>query len=313
MSVHICTRLGLLLGVCALCGCQSFYRIALPLVYETVSLPEAQTFRDLPYREGTDIDTVKHRLNLFLPTGSGWPVVVFVHGGGWNTGDRDEQLGGHDYYNNIGRYLAAHGIGAAVLSYRLLPYVSLPEQLDDVAAATAWVYRHIGQYGGNPQALFLMGYSAGAQLATWVALDPQLLRHYGLPPSAVCGVIPASGAGFDLADPQTYALGTDKDYFRERFGQGRSDGQWEQETSPIRFVRNGAPPFLILYAAGEESGFHRQASVLDSTLRAADVPSRMVVVPARSHARMVLALSRDDREAGPAVRTFVETTSCPPP
>lgn len=312
-------RLGLLLGMLTTSGCYVVYRVGLPLYYDAVSLPAIQTVRDLPYRETGGAASPKQRLNLFVPTGSGWPVVIFVHGGGWDSGDRNERLGGHDYYNNIGRYLAAHGIGTAVVSYRLLPQVTWPEQVDDVAAATAWVHQHIGEYGGDPAALFLMGYSAGGQLATRVALDPHARERHGLPATAVCGVIPVSGVGFDMTDQLTYKQGPEDDggleydYLRIRFAAGSRDDRWAVAASPIQFVRAGGPPFLILYAEGEQRLFHRQAAVLDSTLRAASVSSRVIVVPARSHARMVLALSRDDQTAGPAIRTFVETTRCPSP
>ncbi len=303
--------LPLLLAVVLLAapGCFAVYRAGMPFIYRTAALPAAQVLRDVPYRD--DGDPVKHRLNLFLPArAGGWPTVVFVHGGGWDSGDRDYTFAGRDIYNNIGRYLAANGVGAAVISYRLLPEVPWTAQYEDVATAVAWVYRHVGAYGGNAGALFLMGHSAGAHLASRVALDPAPLRDQGLSTAIVCGVIAASGAGYDMRDAPTYDLGADFGYLARRFGATDPAGDWPRAASTTPFAGPSAPPFLIFMAEGEPEPFHRQALVLKKALQAAGGSARLVVVPVGSHAREVPALSRDDQVAGPAVLAFVRETPC---
>ena len=100
-------------------------------------MPASRTVAEVAYRDGPDADAEKHRLDLYLPVGEGWPMVVFVHGGGWRTGDKNLRVGGADIYANIGRYLARRGIGAAVINYRLLPNVDVWEQFGDVAQAAA--------------------------------------------------------------------------------------------------------------------------------------------------------------------------------
>lgn len=300
----------LLLALATTPGCAVVYRAAMPFVYHTAALPRAQAVHDIAYRTDAAADPAKHRLNLFVPDAPpDWPVVVFVHGGGWTSGDRDYRFAGRDVYNNIGRYLAAHGVGAAVISYRLLPQVPWPAQHDDVAAAVAWVYRHIGAYGGNPAALFLMGHSAGAHLAARVALDPAPLRAQGLPDGVVCGVVAASGAGYAMTDAPTYDLGADFGYLARLFGAGDPTGDWPRAASTVTYVHPGAPPFLLLFAEGEPEPFHRQARVLRQALAAAGVPVRMEVVPVGSHAREVAALSRDDQGGGPAALAFIRETA----
>lgn len=302
-------------------GCGALYAVGIRLVYDEAALPAANVRAGLAYVEGSP--DPKHRLNLFLPLADSvragpWPVVVFVHGGGWTTGDRDFRFGGEDLYNNVGRYLAQRGIGAAVVSYRLLPDVRWPAQVEDVARAAAWVRGHVAAYGGDPDALFLMGHSAGAQLATRVALDADAQAAAGLPPGAVCGAIPVSGAALDLTDRETFALEDDFDYYSARFsddGVARAEppaepAAWQVAASPLRLVRPGAPPFLILYAGGETGALQRQSRLLDGALRGAGVESRVVVVPGQSHTRIVPTLSRDDRTAGPAVVAFVRAQRC---
>jgi len=296
-----------LLAALGLWGCRgAFYTLGVAFLYEEVELPDAQVLRDLPYRSEPGADAQKHRLDLFLPergAGGAWPVVVFVHGGGWRTGDKALVVGGADVYGNIGRFFASHGIGAAVVNYRLQPRVTWTEQVEDVRRATRWVREHIADRGGDPGAIFLMGHSAGAHLAAHVALDAE---------QGVCGWIPVSGAGFDLSDPETYALGADPGYYERRFRNGDDGEGWKRDASPVGRIGAGAAPALVLYAEDDWPSLHRQAEVVDGALRAAGVRSRLVRIPDEDHYSVVLALTREDKAAAPAVLDFVRGTACPP-
>jgi len=291
-----------------LAGCtQIAYGIAIPFLYSEVELAEAQVVRDVAYRDDPAADPRKHRLDLFLPTGTqgsngtGWPLLVFVHGGGWTSGDKSLRVGGADVYGNIGRFFAARGVGAAVISYRLQPEVAWRDQVDDVERAVAWLRENIAAWGGDGHAIFLSGHSAGAQLATWVALAP------AAPP--VCGLIAVSGAGFDLADEQTYALGQSRGYYEARFGRGSPGGAWTEYASAVRLARPDVPPALILYGEDEPRSLQRQAHVLDDALRAQGAESRVVVVPGQTHTSIVLTLSRADRTATPAMLEFIRSVT----
>ncbi len=289
-------------------GCTDLvYRVGIPLFYEEADLPASQIVRDVAYREGAGSDPEKNKLDLFLPAPSAAPapVLVFVHGGGWTTGDRAFSPGGYDVYGNIGRYFAAHGVATAVISYRLIPDVHLEQQIDDVAHAVAWVHANAGRYGADPDAIFLSGHSAGGQLSAWVTLDRSRLAAVGVPESAIRGVLPASGAGYDMADEETYRLGADRDYYEQRFRNGDTGDGWKRAASPIRFVRADAPPFLVLYASGETEALQHQSKLLFSALRGAGAEAELLEVPAGSHERMVLTLSRDDKVAGPAMLAFI--------
>ncbi|MEP0548147.1 MAG: alpha/beta hydrolase [Rhodothermales bacterium] len=294
-------------------GCGLFLRLGVGLVYDRVDLPEEQVIRDVPYAAD---GLAKHRLNLFLPTpdsvraAGGWPTVVFVHGGGWTEGDNDLEVGGADVYNNIGRFFASRGIGAATVSYRLLPDVRWPAQIDDVAAAVAWLHAHVGDYGGDPDGLVLMGHSAGAQLAARVAFDGEPLTAQGLSTDVVCGLIAVSGAGYDLEDEETYALSNDPAYYARRFDPDGTDPDWQTAASPLRFVDADAPPTLVLYAGGETEALQRQSQLLAAALAESAVAHEVVVVPGQSHERIVPTLSRDDRTAGPAMLDFVRSGTC---
>lgn len=289
-------------AVITLCGlsaaCGIYYRAGIALYYREAALAPALTRLDVPYAGPSS--TPGQRLNLFMPAGEGGerPFVVFVHGGNWDGGDRNLEVGGADIYNNIGRYLAARGIGAAVISYRLLPEVTWREQTADVATAVRWMNAHAKDYGATSGCVFVMGHSAGAQLAARVALDPEA------PTGSICGVIGVSGAAYDLTDEATYAINDDLDWYAERFG---GTPGWQQAASPIRFVRKDSrlPPFLLLHAGGEGRALQRQSQLMHAALLAAGASTALVVVPGESHSRIVLTLSRDDKTAGPAVVAFI--------
>ncbi|MDH3520074.1 MAG: alpha/beta hydrolase [Myxococcales bacterium] len=286
--------------------------VAMPFVYRRAALPDERVRSDLPYRSDGAADPAKHRLDLYLPdpAQSGappWPVLVFVHGGGWTSGDRSLRVGGRDVYGNIGRFYAARGVATAIVSYRLQFDVTWREQVDDVARAVAWLHQNIPRYGGDANALFLAGHSAGAHLVNRVALDAELTRRLGL--SGVCGLVSVSGAALDLTDEETYALGASRDYYEARFRNGDPGEAWADEASPASFVTAAAPASLLLYAEGDWPALKRQAQVFGAKLERAGVPRRVLEIPDEDHYTIVLALSRAPGLASQSVLDFVRATS----
>lgn len=286
------------------------YWVVMPFVYRETTLPPERTINNVSYDPSAPNDP-KRQLDLFLPDAHDFGAVVFVHGGGWNSGDRSLAVAGADVYRNVGRFLAARGFAAAVISYRLLFDVEWRGQAADVARAVTFVQKSIAARGGRPRSLFLMGHSAGAQLATRIALEPEWLKAAGGDPSGICGVIAASGAAYDMNDDETYALGADPSYYALRWGGGHLDGPWKRDASPITHLTAVAPPFLVLSAEGDDPPLRHQASLLAQRLLKAGVAARQVVIPGSSHERVVVQLSRDDQTAGPAVLGFLQSTNCP--
>jgi acetyl esterase/lipase len=276
------------------------------VLYKPVLFSQEKVLRDVPYREGSA--DRKHRLDLFLPDGTDWPILVFVHGGGLDSGDKSLRVAGADVYGNIGRFYASRGIGVAIINYRLQPRVTWREQMEDVAHAIAWASSHLGTYGANTSRLFIGGHSAGAHLSARVALDPQPLACLGLPPGVLSGVIAVSGAGLDLTDTRTYELGQKLRRYEERFRCGDPTDNWKSEASPVTYVAPGAPPFLILCAEGEPQSLQRQSHLLHGALQRNGVKSQLVVVPGENHSRIVLTLSRDDKTSAPAILRFIAKT-----
>lgn len=306
---HRRALLTLLLAAALTPACAPVYWVGARFLYDKAPSPPRVTL-DVAYDPSAP-DDPKRRLDLYLPAGADFPTVVFVHGGGWAWGDRTQRFGGADVYRNIGRFLADHGIGTAVIGYRLVWPLDWQSQVGDVARAVAWVQHEITARGGRADRVFLMGHSAGAQLAARVATDPAWLTKEQGTPGGICGVVAVSGAGYDLADIETYRAGFDPLYFAERFGGSRLDGSWWREASVVPFIDGHDPPFLVVSASGEARGMRRQSTLLQQSLTAAGVPSTLLSVKGSSHERILLELSRDDKTAGPAVLAFLRDTPCP--
>ncbi len=187
---------------------------------------------DIPYVQGSL--SPNQTLDLYLPdTTTRFPVVVVVFGGGLRQGDKKEEAA-------IGRRLATEGLGAVVINYRLSPAVEHPAHVQDVAAAVAWTKGRIAEYGGDPDQVHVLGWSAGAYLAALVALNDDYLGAHKLTPGALRGVIPISG----FHHVERVAPNRPKDTW------GTEASAWPRASSAA-YARRDAPPFLLLYADGD--------------------------------------------------------------
>lgn len=289
--------------------------------YRQAKLPAEQAHLDLAYRSDADADPDKHRLDLYLPAAAAnpaaepnaasdpYPTLIFIHGGGWTHGDRAMGALGIEPMRNVGRFYAARGIASAVISYRLQPGVTWDEQIRDAADAIAWIEEHIVDYGGAPDRLFVSGHSAGAWLAAWNGLAEGPLARAGADRSRLCGLILVSGAGYDLVDEQTYALGARRSYFEERFGGDRPG--WAEAASVVGHIGSPVPPTLVLSAAGEPEKLERQSDLLFEALQSHRRGAQRIIVPGQNHQRIVIGLSRPGDPVSEAALTFLQDTPCP--
>ena len=180
------------------------------------------------------------KLDYWRPTAAGSPLVVFVHGGGWKRGDKNNATGPE----KPSHYLA-QGYGFSSINYRLVPAATVEQQAQDVASALAFLIRQAESLGFDASRVILMGHSAGAHLSALVGTDIQYLRKAELGPKSLRGVIPLDGACYDV--PRQIAEGGDfmQDTYIEAFG---SEKERQLALSPTHHATApNAPAFLILH------------------------------------------------------------------
>jgi acetyl esterase/lipase len=273
-------------------ACGPGFRPPLKPFYSNAELDQsvADVRLDIPYRIDAAAHPDKHRLDLFLPCGHGWPMLVFVHGGSLEKGDSAKRLVGHDIYRNIGRFYAARGVGVALINYRLQPEVNWVGQAEDVATAVAWLTPRLADLGGDGR-LFLSGHSAGAWLVSHVALDDALQTRHGVDPGAITGVISISGSGFDLTDDLTWELFGRQKRWQRRFSIELDDPYWKERASLTPHLTLDSPPFLLIYASDEWPALVRQNKLMCEALAVTSAGCRISEVEGLGHRRMLLAIS----------------------
>ena len=247
---------------------------------------EVEKHADLAYRDDADAD-VRHKLDLYVPVGmKNFPVMVYVHGGAWKSGSKL-------LYGALGRAFARHGIGVAVINYRLAPKVKHPAHAEDAAKAFAWVRANVAKYGGDAGNITLMGHSAGGHIAALLALDPSYLRAEKLEPSHIRGVICVSGV---------YQIDSDDDLYIPAFG---TDPDFCRRASPMTYITGKHPPFLIAYAENDYATFDRMAIDFHSALEKARTPSTLVKLENRTHITEIITVLNDTDPLNEAVRKFI--------
>lgn len=180
---------------------------------------------DLSY-DGTTPTSPLKEIDLYLPEGAApgdlRPVVIYVHGGGWMIGDKSNKMADKP------RLFADAGYIFASVNYRLSPDITsgplppaypagrvmFPDHPRDVGESIAWLARNIDGYGGDPDALVLMGHSAGAHLVSLVGSDPAYLEAFGASLEQVAGVVSLDAGAVDVADSaaQRTAQPVENDY-----------------------------------------------------------------------------------------------------
>ena len=254
---------------------------------------------NLPY--GTD-GREQLRLDVYQPPAapSPSPIVIFIHGGGWISGDKADAA-------PLGRSLAAAGFVVFAINYSLdLSTVpAYPREVTDVRTALTWVRHHATEFRGDAGRIGVAGVSAGAYLAAMLGTQANTAKA-----APVRAVISLSGpmdvgalvahvrkagtpsgqcAGADCADVQR---GTER--LRALLGCDplQCPAQLVRAASPITYVTSDSPPFFLANSA-DEIVPASQATLMASALRSRNVPVHLEVVPGDGHGLAYAPLIRD--------------------
>ena len=238
---------------------------------------------NIPYAESPHERQV---LDIYASAGAdNLPVVFWIHGGGWQTGDKTS-------VQIKPRVFTERGFVFVSTNYRLLPDVPMETLIGDVAKSLGWVHKNIANHGGDPQRIFVMGHSAGAQLAALLCIDDRYLKQENVSFDALKGCVCVDGDTYDLPAiimtaefrQTVHGLPLPKFGHRVKFG---NDPQKHIDFSAVTHVApgKGIPPFLILHVAGHPNTT-AQAQRLGAVLTDAKIPARIFGARETTHRKL---------------------------
>lgn len=246
-----------------------------------------------PAREETDLaygPHARHRLDVYLPAGHPSAVVLFVHGGGFTGGDKNE---GGTFYVNLGRFLARHGFAAVLANYRRAPECGWPAAAHDVRDAVAWV-RDQAPTVLRRLPLFVWGQSAGAaHVATWLFDE----ETRGTPLGPIAGVILTSGYYHPVA-PMAPGI---RAYF------GEDEAQYPRRSALLHVSATAVPLWL---SVAELDPGEIAARTFELAARIARVQGRapeFAWLRGHNHVSTVLSLGSPQTDVADAVLSFLRT------
>lgn len=285
---HILARVGVatlsaLTGACA--GVQYF------LANAPTAFGSYDRRCNLPYGDGP-----RQRLDIYTPRqAKNRPVVIFWYGGSWLNGRKAN-------YRFVGAALAQRGFVTVLPDYRLYPAVKFPVFMDDAAQAVAWVQQHAAEFGGDPHRIVLMGHSAGAHMAAFLAYNSKFLEKAGARPQWIKGLIGLSGP---------YSLEPNSDVLNAIFASPYTMADWQ----PIRFVDERSPPTLLFHGQPDRLVTERHTEVLRDALMRHHVRVDANLLPGRGHADTVAAFALGARRRTPVLEKsvrFIESVTGEP-
>jgi acetyl esterase/lipase len=233
------------------------------------------------------------------------PVVFWIHGGGWQQGDKSQVKLKPQWFMDKGFIFVS-------TNYRLLPEVEMATLVSDCAKSLGWVSRHIKQFGGDPKRILVAGHSAGAQLAAILCTDEHWLMAEGMQLSDLIGCIPVDGDTFDIpaiietAETRLRAHGMPMPKYGHRLKFG-NDPEKHKDFSAVTHVASGKniPPFLILYVSHHPDNT-AQAMRFGAVLKDANVPVTLFGAKDTQHVKLNDDLGLTDDPATAALANFLD-------
>jgi acetyl esterase/lipase len=279
--------------------------LVLPL-YAALMLPLLSACNPLPvlnlitpessFRKTADLkygNESRQQLDIYTPLTpehDRLPVIMFLYGGSWSRGNKET-------YMFLAEYLARRGYIIVIPDYRVYPEVKFPAFVEDGAAALAWVQQNIAGYGGDPDAIFLMGHSAGAHIAAMLTLDERFTQNaHAKAPKGTIG----------LAGPYDF-LPLRSDNMKSIFGPPE---QYDQ-SQPVNFVDGTEAPMLLLHGSTDAIVYPFNSENLQQKIQARGGCSKLVIYPELGHGRILVAFSQPLRR--PEILTEVEHFIKSPP
>lgn len=236
-------------------------------------------------------DNPRQRLDLLVPrspkSDTPLPVIVFIHGGAWQQGDRSGGL------PTLVSYVAGGDYAGVTVGYRLTGEASWPAQVHDCKAAIRWVRAHARTYNLDPDRIGLIGGSAGGHLVALLGtsdasagLEGDLGAYAGVSTRVRCVVDQYGPSDFLTLGQAPGKLKHDGPHTAVARLLGGPIGERRdvaRAASPITYVSSDDPPFLIIHGTDDPGVPYDQSVRLAAALRAAGVPTLFQTVEGGLH------------------------------
>jgi acetyl esterase/lipase len=243
---------------------------------------------DVPYAES---DNPRQRLDLLVPrapkSDRPLPVIVFIHGGAWQQGDRSGGL------PVLASYVGGGAYAGVTVGYRLTGEAKWPAQAHDCKAALRWIRANAGAYNLDPERIGLIGGSAGGHLVALLGtsdesahLEGDLGKYAGVSTRVRCVVDqygPTDFLALDKAPSQLKHDGPDTAVARLLGGAIHAREDVARAASPVTYVTPDDPPFLIIHGTDDPGVPYDQSVRFSAALRKAGVPTLFQTVEGGLH------------------------------
>ncbi len=251
--------------------------LSLAVVIALASLAQAQEKAPAREPDKKSVPYAKEHerqvLDIYTTTkGKNAPVVFWIHGGGWQAGDKSSVQLKPQFFTDQGYVFVS-------TNYRLYPDFDMGTIIRDIARSIHWTYDHIAEYGGDPQRILVMGHSAGAQLAAIVCCDDRYLKAEGLSLAIIKGCVPVDGDTYDV--PAIIDMAETRARVHDlpmpgKFGHKAKFGEEPAKIKDLSCVTHvakgkGHPPFLLVYVSSHPDTT-AQAVHFSNVLKEAGVP-----------------------------------------
>ena len=288
-------------------------RFAIPFTLLALSTAafaaEPRIHRNLAYAEPQE---PSRTLDVYNSTDSkNDPVVVWIHGGGWQAGDKSDIAAKPWAFID-------HGFVFVSVNYRFIPKVTMKQLAQDVAKAIGWSHDHAKTYGGDPNTMFVMGHSAGASLTALLCTDERYLKAEGMSLSALKACVPVDGDAYDVA----MQIHTVEPHRAESFTSKFGDPESQKDLSAVTHIARGKhiPPFLILHVDDPKNAAMQrgkngspccpetdiQSDRLAKALEAAGIPAKVYAAKGKTHTTLDAGLGLPDDPATKVLFEFLD-------
>jgi len=235
--------------------------------------------KDITYMEDGFLDNLpKKELNIFTPKKADGrnDVMIFIHGGSWNSGDKD-------IYNFLGSRFARKGIVTVIINYPLAPDYQVHDMAQAAAKAVQWTKENISEYGGSAEHIYVSGHSAGGHLAALLTVRDSYFDSLGVS-NPIKGAVLIDAAGLDMywfLNEMNYEPGTS---YLKAFTD--SPTVWK-DTSPIYYLDEKDPPIFIMVGGRTLPGIEKTTVRFMEEYKKIDPNPQYYLQPRKKHVPMI--------------------------